>query len=531
MEVTRNFDKIYKTKKRIVLNRWWTSSSKTYSILQLFFKWLLTWEFRENEYFTEWVWTVVRQYRSQIETSVLRDWRDIVDREWYILSNRHYWWKFIKENKSYITYKYQWRTLEFIWLDDPEKAKWPRRKILYCNEADSISKKVFMQLLMRTEWPALLDWNPDDEDVWIHIELEQERAVKIWDVDLIVSTFRDNCFLNKSIAKEILSFKDFDIDYWEVYGNGSYWKITWLVFNKINIVNEIPKDAKSIWYGMDFWYTNDPTTLTEIFIFNNELYFDVLLYKTWLTNQDIISELKRLWIWKSEEIFWDSAEPKSIEEIYRWWFNIKWVVKWPDSIIFWISIMKEYKLNITERSLEWRKEFKKYKWLVDKAWKALNKPIDNFNHCFTWDMRVNTPKGLVRIDKLSVWDYVNTPKWFQKILKVFNNWTKEIVEASFSNWIKLKCTKDHKIFVKWKWYKSIGSLLSLDIIDSINNKDAKIVDIKDIWKDNVYDLEIDNEHCYYVEWLHVHNCIDWIRYCCMMKLAKKKKKTVFFGCV
>jgi len=42
--------------------------------------------------------------------------------------------------------------------------------------------------------------------------------------------------------------------------------------------------------------------------------------------------------------------------------------------------MKQYTLYVTKRSLNLRKEFKKYIWKKDKNGKLLNEPIDAFNH-------------------------------------------------------------------------------------------------------------------------------------------------------
>jgi len=50
MKVTRTFIRNVESKKRITLNRGGSSSSKTYSILQIYFKWLTTGELRKGEY-------------------------------------------------------------------------------------------------------------------------------------------------------------------------------------------------------------------------------------------------------------------------------------------------------------------------------------------------------------------------------------------------------------------------------------------------------------------------------------------------
>ena len=403
MRTSRNFDRIYATKKRIVLNRWWTSSWKTYSIMQMFFKWLRTWEFRENEFFDVWVWTVVRQFRSQIESSVLRDFKNIVSDEWFLLSNRFSWGNVIKENKSTMTYTYWWRTLEFVGLDDPQKAKGPRRKLLYINEADSVQKKVAMQLVLRTQGPCLFDWNPDDDEVWLNTDLEQKRAAKIWDVELIISTFRDNPFLDDEIVREILALRELDPDEWEVYWNWWYWKIKGAIF-KENIhwrtIKLIPKHAEFVWYGQDFWFSDDPTTLTAIYKFwNNSIVLDQVMYEHWLINtyqEESQKQLSITWHYEmhnvdtSDKIWADSSEPKSIEEISYAWYNIEWVVKGPGSVVSWIKFMKKYRIYVTDSSLEMKKEFKKYIWATDKNWKTLkdkaNRPIAKKwnDHCIDW---------------------------------------------------------------------------------------------------------------------------------------------------
>jgi phage terminase large subunit len=48
---------------------------------------------------------------------------------------------------------------------------------------------------MRTENKIYVDFNPDDEQVWINQELEIKRSNEIGDVEVIVSNYKDNSFL------------------------------------------------------------------------------------------------------------------------------------------------------------------------------------------------------------------------------------------------------------------------------------------------------------------------------------------------
>ena len=130
---------------------------------------------------------------------------------------------------------------------------------------------------------------------------------------------------------------------------------------------------------MDFGFTNDPTTIVGIWKQGDDLFLKEYLYKTGLTNRDIDTYLKQFEIGR-REIFADSAEPKSIEELYRMGWNIKPATKGQGSINIGIDMMKRYRINITVDSLNMIKEFKNYKWAEDKNGVTLNVPVDAFNH-------------------------------------------------------------------------------------------------------------------------------------------------------
>lgn len=372
-DTTSVFLNNYSSQKRININRWGTRSWKTYNLMVLFVFWLLYWKIDENKVFKTWVLTVVRKYWSNLKNTVIRDLEEIIDFYWV----RH----LIQINKTDRTYKYNWRMIEFIGADDQQKLRWGKRDILYCNEANELNyKQEFFQLNIRTKYKVFIDFNPDDEDIWINTELEQIRRLNEKDIRVIISTYKDNPHLTPLEVREIEILAKTDPQFWKIYWLWQYWKITWLVFDTFEEIKRVPENAKFIWYGQDFWFSNDPTTLIGVYRYDWYLLFDEVIWSTWLTNQDIVNKYKELWIKTSDDIIADSAEPKSIEEISRAWFNIKGATKWPDSIKFWIDIIKQFPILITESSLNLRKEFKKYKWAVDKEWKSLNKPIDNFNH-------------------------------------------------------------------------------------------------------------------------------------------------------
>jgi len=63
--------------------------------------------------------------------------------------------------------------------------------------------------------------------------------------------------------------------------------------------------------------------LTDVRIDDKDIYLDELIYSTGLTNDDLSEKMSALGLQTDVEIFADSAEPKSIEEIYRKGWNVK----------------------------------------------------------------------------------------------------------------------------------------------------------------------------------------------------------------
>lgn len=371
------FEKILKSKNRILVLRGGSSSSKTYSVAQHCLLWLLTGYFL-NIPIPDWNLSIVRKYRANLTKSVLRDFENILD-SWVIDEKWNTARSLVEINKTDLTYSYDGRVVEFFGADDPQKLRWPRRKILYCNEANELDYEDFRQLLIRTSEKVIVDFNPDDEDIWINTELEQKRMLTDGDVDLIVSTYRDNPFLTPEIIKELERLRDTDPVYWQVYGEGQYGRLEGRIFD-FKDIDVVPKSAKLLGYGLDFGFTNDPTACVGVYEYGDSLVLDEIFYEKWLTNDDICKKFLEHNIAKTDEIWADSSEPKSIEEIYRKGYNIHAVEKWPDSVRFGIDTMKKFEIFVTANSLNLRKEWRKYIWKTDKNGKSLNVPIDDFNH-------------------------------------------------------------------------------------------------------------------------------------------------------
>lgn len=373
LDVTPVFTKNYASEKKIKVNRGGTRSSKTRSIAQLSVLWLFTGQVSRTKNIKKGVWSTVRKYSTTLDATVIRDFEEELHKQQLYEAVTH--------NKTKRTYIYGGRMVEFFGADDEKKLRGAKRNILYCNEANELEFKTqFFQLLIRTEDDIYLDFNPDDENVWINTELEQKRAHEMKDVEVIVSTYKDNTFLPQSLVNEIEYLEKTDPEFWKIYGLGEYGKIYGVIFPDYKIIDSIPDSCTLIAYGLDFGFTNDPCALLEVRQQDGELFINELEYKRGMTNQDIGIRLKELGVQPHEYIVGDSAEPKSIQEIYNQHFNIHPAQKGPDSIKNSIDILKRYKLNITSKSVNLIKELRSYKWSTDKNGNAINTPVDYNNH-------------------------------------------------------------------------------------------------------------------------------------------------------
>lgn len=275
--------------------------------------------------------------------------------------------------------------IKFIGLDRSDVGKGLRSDVAYFNEVNKCDSESYRQVASRAG-QVYADYNPDAE---FFIDKE---VIGREDCDFLQLTFEDNELLSESERNEILYYKELGYhtdgtvknsywaNIWQVYGLGNTGSLHGVVFSNWKEVQEIPKDAKLLGYGMDFGYTNDPTTLTAIYKMNEVYYLDQLIYKTELTNPQIAQEMKSLGISNSLYTYADSAEPKSIQELRNLGVRIAPAEKGADSIMFGIQKMQELEFMVTSRSVDLIRELRSYVWAKDKDGNTLNKPIDSNNH-------------------------------------------------------------------------------------------------------------------------------------------------------
>jgi len=357
--------KISKLNKRVRVVRGGTSASKTFTIVPFLIDYAVKNPLAEI--------SIVAETIPHLKRGALRDFLKIMDMIGMYEPENF--------NKSSLVYTFSnGAYIEFFSADAESKLRGARRDVLFVNECNNITWEAYYQLAIRTRRFIYLDYNPVSE-FWVDTELINDS-----DTDFVVLTYKDNEALDLSIIKEIEKAKEKALtstywqNWWNVYGLGNVGSLQGTVFENWQQCDAIPNDAEFIAYGMDFGFTNDPSTLIAVYRFNGELYLNELIYQTKLTNSDLIARLKELNIKSNEMIVADSAEPKSIEDLRRASFRIEGAKKGADSIRNSIDTLQAFKLNVTKSSINLIKELRNYKWVTDNDGKHTSQPIDNYNH-------------------------------------------------------------------------------------------------------------------------------------------------------
>lgn len=301
----------------------------------------------------------------------------------------------IKESPLEITYRPTGQKIYFRGLDDPLKITSISVDIgvlcwLWIEEAYEITKESDFDMIdesIRGEVPEglfkqiTLTLNPWNEHHWI-----KKRFFDVQDDDTfaITTNYMCNEWLDESDKKVFERMKKNNPRRYQVAGLGNWGIVDGLVYENwkeeefdLNIIRNLESA-----FGLDFGYTNDPTALFcgAIDLQNKKIYVYDELYKKGMNNKNIYEKINQMG-YSKERITADSAEPKSIDELYSLGLRrITSAVKGKDSINNGIQYIQDFEIIIHPKCVNFITEISNYTWDEDKFGNKINKPIDDFNH-------------------------------------------------------------------------------------------------------------------------------------------------------
>lgn len=378
--VTTAAKKLSKLEKKIKVIPGGTSAGKTYNILPILFsKAAITPNLSIS---------VVSETMPHLKRGAMRDFLNVIkDTDRY---HRPFWNKtdslYTLPNESFI---------EFFSADDEQRVRGPRRDILYINEANSLKFDTFYQMLIRTRKEIWLDFNPTTE-FWAHEELLDHP-----DAEWLTLTYQDNEALDASIVREIelnrgkayynpnlpipQLFDKTNIknaywhNWWMVYGLGLTGQVQESIYTNWKQIDQVPAEALYVGTGLDFGFSNDPTAIIDMYLYNGLKLFDEVVVATGLGISETAEILKRD---RKRMVIADRSAPLLIEEIKKKGVNIKAydATDGKGTKNFGISIMQQDPFLVTKGSLNMIKELRAYVWEKDKAGKLTGRPVDANDH-------------------------------------------------------------------------------------------------------------------------------------------------------
>ena len=352
INTTITFQHLLDSKHRVTHHIGGTRSGKTFGILQ----YLIVEAIKEAQTIT-----IVRRTIPSTKRTVIKDFIDILKSIDV--------WRDDNWNVSDRTYKLQDSLVQFINSDDPEKLRGLKSDILFIDEASELDEESYFQLSIRTTGKIILAYNPTVSPFnWLR---------QMQDCERFVTTYKDNPYIPAEMVKAIEDLQHTNEKKWKIYGKGEFAPNDKAIY-KFDIVDDF--EAEFVAFGLDWGYSQDPTAVVAVYKNGNDLYLEEVLYERGLVMNDIITALNKKDIDKSYEIWCDSSEPRSVEELYRSGFNAKPVKKGPDSIKFGISVMQNYNIHILKSSTNLVNEMYAYQYASDKYGYTTDNPESGLDH-------------------------------------------------------------------------------------------------------------------------------------------------------
>lgn len=371
------FHENYNAKEKIIINQGGTSSSKTYSIMQVLF-------LRAIQEPAS-VITVTGESVPNLKKGAYRDSENIFNSSPELQKYISAW------NKTDRIIQFRNGSLiEFVSNLDEQSARNGKRQYLFVNEAQGVAYNIFFQLAMRTiakngkGGQIFLDYNPS-APFFVHEQLINtvpETNDLHATVKLIISDHRHNCFLSDEQHAAIENIRDPDL--WNVYARGVTGNLTGIIYPNWRMIPDdlFPSEA-NFFGGLDWGYTNDPTAGVKMCRVGERLFVHEVCYTPGLAPEEIQQLFNNSGI-ADQPVYCDSADPHMIAQCRRIGMICLPAIKGKGSILAGILKLKACDVYYTASSVNIHEERKRYVWVNDKiTGKPSNTPIDMWDHALS----------------------------------------------------------------------------------------------------------------------------------------------------
>lgn len=201
------------------------------------------------------------------------------------------------------------------------------------------------------------------------------------DVATMKSTYKQNLACPEHVKRRLEGYKTTNPALYKLWALGEYAEIQGAVFKNYDVVDSVPDGLDEPGYGLDFGYSNDPAACCRIWHNSSDIYIKGLIYSTGLTNSELYTTMTGCGIGEYDNIVADSAEPKSIRDLYdRGFKRISGVKKRLGYKEDMANVLQAYKIHLLSGDTSLLREFQTYSWATDKDGRQLPKLQDGNDH-------------------------------------------------------------------------------------------------------------------------------------------------------
>ncbi len=259
---------------------------------------------------------------------------------------------------------------------------------MWCEEAQRISAEswdILIPTIRKAGSEIWISFNPENDT-----DPTYQRFVLNPPPDAIVCKINYSDvlkFFPDVLRREMEYCKATDFEAYQHIWAGNCLKIsTACIFGKRVRIDtfEAPHGAR-LFFGADFGFANDPSTLVRSFIDDNRLFIEYGQFGYGVEIDDLPQLYDAVPGSREWPIKGDNSRPETISYISRQGFNISAAEKWQGSVEDGIAHLKGFKeIVIHERCKEIQQEARLYAYKVDKVTgEVLPIIVDKHNH--SWD--------------------------------------------------------------------------------------------------------------------------------------------------
>ncbi|QHB39080.1 terminase large subunit [Flavobacterium phage vB_FspS_morran9-1] len=368
----KNWEALQSGKYKYIINSGSSRSSKTFSILQIF--WILAWSKERTKL------SVFRNTKKDCKDTILQD----MLKYYPTLDN----YEFVKFNKTESIFTFpNGSTINIEGTDDELKVHGYHSDYLWFNEFYKMPKETFDQLDMRCSVAVFMDYNPVGR-LWSDDLIKQDNA------KLIHSTFKDNPFCPLEQKKKILSYEPTEYNLQQLTANAYMWQVYGLglkaekpnkIYHNWKVIPDDEFDMLpfSTYYGMDFGLSSPSAMVQMKFDGDKTFFFKEILYKPLNHIEGTLStELDNLKIPKHIEIICDvgnELNKTEMQKLRNAGYNVLPAMKGAGSILSGIETIQKSTIYYTKSSKNIENEYDTYSWRIAQG-VQLDEPEQTDDH-------------------------------------------------------------------------------------------------------------------------------------------------------